>query len=418
MTKRTRATFLLETPYALDTAIDKLIGEQTIGSFVEVPGEAALRERFRAQVEAVEELPPGERPSLTGPYRGDEPVQRARVTLSYPSELIGNDFFTFLTIVLGNGFELKELSGLRLVDIEVAPELFAACPRPQFGIDGTRRLTGVYDRPIIGSIIKPSVGLTPEQTADMVQELAEAGIDFVKDDELITSPDNSPLAKRVEAVMRVINDHAERTGKKVMFAFNISHDHLETMLRNHDAVLAAGGTCVMLSLHQIGYAGVRRVRQHSQLPILGHRNGWGLYTRAPYLGMDFAAYQKIWRLLGIDQLQVNAIANKFWEPDDSVARSIKAMLTPDLDGARAMPVLSSGQWGGQAPETYRLAESIDLMYLAGGGIQGHPDGPAAGVRAIQQAWEAAVQGISLDTYAATHTELARAIQRFGKKAKV
>jgi ribulose-bisphosphate carboxylase large chain len=417
MTQRTRATFLIETPYELDAALDKLISEQTIGSFVEVPGEAALRERFRGQVESVEELPPGDQPSLTGPYRGDEAVHRARVTLSYPAELIADDFFTFLAIVLGNGFELKELSGLRLLDIDVSPELFAACPRPQFGIDGTRRLTGVYDRPIIGSIIKPSVGLTPEQTADMVQELAEAGIDFVKDDELITSPDNSPLAKRVEAVMRVINAHADRTGKKVMFAFNISHDHLETMLRNHDVVLAAGGTCVMVSLHQIGYAGVRRVRQHSQLPILGHRNGWGLYTRAPYLGMDFVAYQKIWRLLGIDQLQVNAIANKFWEPDDSVARSIKAMLTPDLDGARAMPVLSSGQWGGQAPETWRLTQSVDLMYLAGGGIQGHPNGPAAGVRAIQQAWEAAVQGIPLDTYAASHSELARAIERFGKKAK-
>ncbi len=411
------ATFLIETPYSLELALDKLISEQTIGSFVDVPGEAALRERFRGRIESLEPLRPGDRPSLSGPYHGNEAVQRARVIISYPAELIGNDLFTLLAIVLGNGCELKELSGLRLLDVDVSPELSAACPRPQFGIDGTRRLVGVYDRPIIGSIIKPSVGLTPEQTADMVRELAEAGIDFVKDDELITSPDNSPLEKRVEAVMRVINDHADRTGKKVMFAFNISHDHLETMLRNHDTVLAAGGTCVMLSLHQIGYAGVMRVRQHSQLPILGHRNGWGLYTRAPLLGMDFVAYQKIWRLLGIDQLQVNAIANKFWEPDNSVARSIKSMLTPDLDGARAMPVLSSGQWGGQAPETYRLAESIDLMYLAGGGIQGHPDGPAAGVRAIQQAWEAAVQGIPLGEYAVSHPELAKAIERFGKKAK-
>ncbi|HYO87307.1 MAG TPA: ribulose-bisphosphate carboxylase large subunit family protein [Candidatus Limnocylindrales bacterium] len=410
-----RATFLIETPYSLTQAVDKLVSEQTIGSFVDVPGEAALRDRFRGRVELQEALPPGDHPSLTGPYCGDEPVQRARVVLSYPGELIADDLFTLLAVVLGNGCEIKEISGLRLLDLDVPKSLSDACPRPQFGVEGTRRLAGVVDRPIIGSIIKPSVGLTPEQTASMVQELAEAGIDFVKDDELITSPDNSPLEKRVKAVMRVINDHAERTGKKVMFAFNISHDHLETMLRNHDTVLEAGGTCVMLSLHQLGYAGVMKVRRHSQLPILGHRNGWGLFTRAPLLGMDFQAYQKIWRLIGVDHLQVNAIRNKFWEPDESVVRSIKAMLTPDLDGHRALPALSSGQWGGQAPDTYKFTQTVDLLYMAGGGIQGHPAGPAAGVRAIQQAWEAAVQAIPLETYAATHQELAGAIERFGKR---
>ena len=417
MTEPTRATFLVETPIALDEALEKLVSEMTLGSFIEVPGEAELRGRFRGAIESIEELPPSDHPSLMGPYAPDTPVQRARVVIRIPGDLIADDLFTLLASVLGNGCELKEISGLRLLDVEFPPSLTDACPNPQFGVAGTRRLTGVDGRPIIGSIIKPSVGLTPEQTAVMVQELTEAGIDFIKDDELMTSPDYSPLPKRVEAVMRVINRHADKTGKKVMFAFNISHDQIDTMLRHHDAVLEAGGTCIMLSIHHVGYAGVMKVRQHSQLPIHGHRNGWGLYTRAPWLGMDFRPYQKFWRLAGIDQLHVNSIRNKFWEPDDSVVRSIQALLTPDHQGERALPVLSSGQWGGQAPDTYCLTHTVDLMYLAGGGIQGHPDGPAAGVRAIQLAWEAAMQGIPLETYAAAHPELARQIERFGKREK-
>jgi ribulose-bisphosphate carboxylase large chain len=119
----------------------------------------------------------------------------------------------------------------------------------------------------------------------------------------------------------------------------------------------------------------------------------------------------------VDHLHVNGLQNKFWEPDDSVVTSIHACLTPlfpDRDaGYRAMPVVSSGQWAGQAPETYRRAGTVDLMYLAGGGIMAHPGGPGAGVASIRQAWEAAVAGIPLDTYAASHEELRAAQQKFG-----
>src|SRR6185295_6059899 len=116
-----------------------------------------------------------------------------------------------------------------------------------FGIEGTRKLTGVTDRPIIGTIIKPSVGLSPQQTAELVKTLAEAGIDFVKDDELMADPPHSPFDARVDAVMRVINAHADRTGKKVMYAFNIS-DELDAMQRHYEKVVKSGGTCAMISL--------------------------------------------------------------------------------------------------------------------------------------------------------------------------
>jgi ribulose-bisphosphate carboxylase large chain len=81
----------------------------------------------------------------------------------------------------------------------------------------------------------------------------------------------------------------------------------------------------------------------------------------------------------------------------------------------AMPVVSSGQWGGQAPETYRRTQTVDLMYLAGGGIMSHPLGPAAGVRALQQSWEAAVNGEPLEVAAMRHAELAATLATFGRR---
>jgi ribulose-bisphosphate carboxylase large chain len=308
---------------------------------------------------------------------------------------------------------LRYLSGLRLLDLEFPAALAANFPGPQFGIEGTRRLTGVYDRPIIGTIVKPSIGLTPAATADLVGTLGEAGIDFVKDDELMANPSHSPLAERVKAVMHVVNELADRTGRKIMFAFNIS-DQLDRMLEHHDTVVAAGGSCVMVSINSVGIAAVDYLRRRASVPIHAHRNGWGMHTRHPALGMEFTAYQKIWRLAGVDQLHVNGLKNKFCEPDESVVRSIKACLAPMMGGYTVMPVVSSGQWGGQAPDTYRQTQTLDLMYLAGGGILAHPGGPAAGVMALRQAWEAAASGVELAEFARSHRELAQSIEFYGR----
>ena len=416
---RVLATYLIETPYPVQQAAEAMAGEQSSGTFVSVPGEdAALLARSAARVEAVVELETVDAPSLPGsrPPRGTQPplrYHRAKVTISFPLDNIGVSLTTLMSTVSGNLYELHHFSGLRLLDVQIPDAFKTRYPGPQFGIDGTRRLSGVYDRPLIGTIVKPSVGLTPEATADLVTTLCEADIDFIKDDELQTNAPGSPLAERVRCVMRVINDHAERTGKKVMYAFNITGD-IDDMLRHHDMVLEAGGTCVMINLISVGLSGVAHLRKHSQLPIHGHRAGWGALSRHPLLGMDFTAFHKFFRVAGIDHVHVNGLKNKFCESDESVIASARACLTPLLGGYPIMPVFSSGQWAGQAPGTYQALGSVDLIYLAGGGLLAHPSGPAAGVKSLREAWEAAMQGITLDDYARDHAALREALAKFGE----
>ena len=127
---------------------------------------------------------------------------------------------------------------------------------------------------------------------------------------------------------------------------------------------------------------------------------------------DFKAYQKLWRLAGVDQLHVNGIQNKFWESDDSVVNSIEACLTKMFAHKTVMPVASSGQWGGQAFETWGRTNTVDLLYMAGGGIVAHPMGPAAGVTALRQAWKGAVDGLSLEDAAKTYPEFAKSVEKF------
>jgi ribulose-bisphosphate carboxylase large chain len=411
---RLTATYFIETPLSVEKAAASLAGEQSSGTFVEVPGETAeLKQRYAARVDKIVELETVTTPAIPTGRPSAASYRRAEVTVSWSIENFGYNLPTIVSTIQGNLYELAQFSGLKLTDIEL-PASFAEHFRgPKFGVSGCRQLTGVQGRPLIGTIIKPSIGLTIAQTAELVKTLVEAGIDFLKDDELMANPPHSPFDERVDAIMRVINAHAERTGKKAMYAFNIT-DELDAMQQHYDKVVTSGGTCAMVSLNSVGLVGAKKLCDRGQLAIHGHRNGWGMLNRHPLLGIEFPAYQKLWRLAGVDQLHVNGIANKFWESDDSVVRSIEACRKPLLSGMSVLPVVSSGQWGGQAPETYRRTQTVDLLYMAGGGIMAHPDGPSAGVHALQEWWQAAVDGLTYKQAIATHPALARSAAKFGK----
>ena len=411
------ASYLVESAVPSAQVAEVIAGEQSSGTFLAVPGESdELKARSRARVVRIDSLPPAHSPTLHSAHVERRPhsgvFHRAEIEIAFPVNNVGANLPSLLATVAGNLFELGEVTGLRLLDLDL-PASYASCfPGPQFGIGGTRRLAGVADRPLIGTIVKPSIGLTAAQTAQLVDELCAAGIDFIKDDELIADPPYAPFLQRLDAVMPVLQRHADRLGRMPMYAFNISGG-IDDMLRQHDAVLRAGGTCVMASINWVGFAGIEHLRRHAQLPIHGHRNGWGALTRHPALGFAFNAYQKLWRLAGVDHLHVNGIRSKFWEPDDSVVQSARACLTPLAGLAPVMPVFSSGQWAAQAPDLYAQLRSTDLMHLAGGGIIGHPGGVAAGVASMRQAWEAAAGGIDLAVYARSHPALSLALEHFG-----
>lgn len=413
-----RATYLIETAYPLEQAAEIMAGEQSSGTFVKTPGETdELKARHAAHIESIQEQGEVAQPSLPGSRvpKGTASAQyrRAEVTLSWPLENVGVNLSNLMATVAGNLFELAPFSALKLRDIRVPSSYRAAYPGPQFGTSGTRKLIGVHDRPIIGTIIKPSVGLSPEQTARQVETLIEAGLDFIKDDELMGDSPHSPFDRRVDAVMEVIHRYADRHGKKPMFAFNLSGD-IDDMLHRHDYVLEKGGSCVMASLNWVGISGMVKLRQHSQMPIHGHRNGWGLYSRSDAIGLEFPAYQTLFSLAGADHLHTNGIRNKFCESDESVIRSIRSCLNPPGGGYPVTPVISSGQWAEQAYDTYQAVPSVDLMYLCGGGITGHPGGLAAGVRSIQLAWEGAMQGQTIYDLQDQHEELRQAIELYGR----
>lgn len=412
MSDRIHASYWLETSDHPARAAEVIAGEQSSGTFLTLANETpALKERSGARIEKLEILDTAEQPCLPGRYKAGATFTRCRLELSWPVANMGHSLPNVMATVAGNLFELQCVSGLRITDLELPKSFAQHCPGPAFGIEGTRRLAGVASGPLIGTIIKPSVGLNPEETAAEARKLIDGGIDFIKDDELQADGPHCPFDQRVAAVMQEVHRATDRLGRKVMVAFNLTGD-LDEMKRRHDIVLALGGTCVMVSLNSVGLVGLRELRRHSALPIHAHRNGWGYLSRHPALGWDYSPWQKLWRLAGADHLHVNGIGNKFSENDEDVGHAARAVLKPIWPDApmATMPVFSSGQTGLVAAATYAATgKSADLIFAAGGGIFGHPAGVAAGVTALRAAWDAAVAGVPLAQHAEQHPPLKQAL---------
>lgn len=421
---RFEASYLIETPLDPRTVAEVLAGEQSCGTFTRVEGETdALRERARATVESVELLDVAPAPSLPNGWLDRRGVdmsaqrwQRARLRVSFPVANVGANLPTLAATVSGNLFDLGEVTGLRLESLKLPAAYRRRFDMPVQAIAGTRALTGVHDRPLIGTIIKPNVGLSAEETGELVGRLCAAGVDFIKDDECCGDPEHAPIDARIKAVMRRVRDHQQRTGKHVMVAFNIT-DETDAMRRHADLVQSEGGSCAMVSLNWCGYSAVQTLRRHTSLAIHGHRNGYGALSRHPLLGFSFQAYQALWRLAGVDHMHVHGLQGKFSQTDAEVVESAHdtlAPLAPGLDDA-VLPAFSNGQWAGTVPATWEAMRTNDLLFMSGGGILAHPDGAAAGVASLQQAWQAVQGGQTLADRAASAPQLRRAIEFFGKK---
>lgn len=415
---RILARYLIETAHPVEQVAEIVAGEQSCGTFVAVPGETdELRRRHAARVERVRTLDSVAQPALAGatvPKGASVPrFTRAEVVISFPLQNVGASIPNLLTTVAGNLYEIQQLSGIRLLDLDLPDSFARRYPGPAFGIEGTRRLMGVSGRAMIGTIVKPSIGLSPEDTASVVRDLALAGLDFAKDDELNANAPYAPLEQRVKAVMAEVNRAADRTGRKLMYAFNITGD-LEEMRRGHDLVRDAGGTCVMVAINSVGFAALSWLRNQCELPIHGHRAMYGALARHPLLGIGFTAYQKLCRLAGVDHLHVGGFDGKFYQSNDEVRQSILDCLAPLHGGMQVVPAISSAQWAGSAVTIHRETGATDVLHLAGGGIMAHPDGIPGGVTSMQQGWEAAMAGVPLAEYATSRPQLQAAIEMFGK----
>ena len=325
----------------------------------------------------------------------------------------------FLSVVAGNLFGLGTIKKVRLEDIEIPEKIARAFPGPKFGIEGIRRIVGTTEskRPHMGTIIKPKVGLNPEQTAHVAYEAAIGGVDLIKDDETLTDQSFCRLRDRVPKVLDMLDKVKDETGRTVLYATNITAPP-DKLLENLDFVQESGGNMVMIDVLTAGFGTLEMLRKEPSLkvPIHVHRTMHAAITKLRDHGINFKVFAKLVRMAGGDQLHSGTAAGKMGEHDAEEIREVQEIyefLRSDFYGLKKVfPVASGGVYPGIVGVNIKYL-GRDIILQAGGGIHGHPKGTRAGAMAMRQAIDAAINGIPVEEYAKTHEELKLALEKWG-----
>lgn len=396
------ATFYLESSGDFERSAEAVAAESSVGTWTDVEGlSSELVNRFAAKVFEIEK---------TGQKSGV-------IKIAYPIELFETDNIPqLLADVAGNVFGMREIENLRVRDVELPEEYVTANKGPAFGLNGIRETIKVYDRPLLGTIIKPKVGLPTKEHARIAYEAWVGGVDIVKDDENLTDQDFNPFYERVTRTLEARRKAEEKTGERKLYCPNISA-RIGEMYSRAKFVREMGGRAIMLDIVTVGFSGVQFIRdQQLGLIMHGHRAMHGAFTHSDRHGISMLVMAKLARLAGIDQLHTGTVVGKMEGTKEEVTR-IDEFLRGNWYGIKpTMPIASGGLHPGHIPTLVDLLGK-DIIMNFGGGIHGHPDGVRAGAKAVRQALEAVMKGKDLMQSAQEFKELKKALDKWGTGGK-
>ncbi|MGD7732865.1 RuBisCO large subunit C-terminal-like domain-containing protein [Propionibacteriaceae bacterium G57] len=377
---------------------------QTTGTWVEVPGLTdELRAAHEGRVLSLYQVPAADTTTSMTPGRVGY-----LVTIGIPSANVGDSLPQLLNTVIGN--DASTSMEAKLVGLRFPDAMLDGFGGPGHGIEGLRRLTGVADRPLLLNMLKPCVGLSPSAAAEIFEATARGGIDLIKDDELMGNTGYSTVLARVEA-FRAAADRAEaETGRHTVYLPNVT-DRPDRMLKTAKAAVDAGAEALMVAYTTVGYGGVQMLRDEVGVPVLGHFAGAAPFFEGAGSGMaSELACGLLPRLAGADLALVNTPFGGYPITKHAYLQTAARLVEPLGSVKAAMPIIGGGVHPGTVAR-YVGDLGNDIVLGAGGAIQGHPMGAAAGVRAMLQAIEAVREGVPLDQ--AEGRELQAAVARWG-----
>jgi ribulose-bisphosphate carboxylase large chain len=340
-------------------------------------------------------------------------IKGSNVKIAYPIELFepGN-MPNILSSVAGNVFGLRDLKNLRLNDIQIPENLLKSFKGPKYGISGIRKILRVKKRPLVGTIIKPKLGL---KTVDHVKVAYDAwigGCDVVKDDENLSSQSFNRFEERLKKTVKAKELAERKTGEKKVYMINITSE-AEEMLRRAKMVEDCGNEYVMVDILTTGWSALQTLRNNDlDLVLHAHRAGHATFTKNPKHGISMKVISNIARTIGIDQLHIGTAVGKMYESRKDVLENCSALKGKMGKFKPVMPVASGGLSPADIPELMKIFEN-DFVVQMGGGIHAHPSGTKAGAKAVRQAVDASMKKIPLKEYSKTHRELRLALEKWG-----
>lgn len=320
-----------------------------------------------------------------------------------------------LSVIAGNLFGLESVSKIRLEDVHFPKPILEMYKGPKFGVDGLRKELGRPEKPLVGTIVKPKIGLSPKDTANYVYEAGAGGLTNSKDDETLTNQTFCPIEDRTVAVAEAL-DRLESEGHRMMHAINVSTNG-DRIVELAEKVQSWGAKELMVDVITCGFGAVQALAEDPSIkvPIHVHRTMHGAFTRDPLHGIAMLPITKLVRMCGGDALHIGTLGVGKMSGD---AKADLSNLTACLDSTggyrTVMPVCSGGVYPGMIGKMVQISGK-NVQVQAGGGVSGHPGGVRKGAMAMCQAIDAAFQDIPVTEYAKDHEELNEALIKWGYK---
>lgn len=357
-------------------------------------------------------------------------IQSNHVKIAYPLELfeLGN-MPQLLSSIAGNIFGMKAINNLRLEDVSFPKKYINSFKGPQYGIKGIRKYMKIKKRPMTATVPKPKVGMTTKEHTQVAYDAWSGGIDFLKDDENLTSQNFNKFEKRVKTCARARDKAEKETGEKKDYFINVSAETKE-MLKRTELAKIYGFKYVMCDILTVGWSGLQTLRNETQklkMAIHAHRAFHAAFDRNPKHGMSMLTIAKLSRLIGVDNIHIGTVIGKLVGTKDEVLqiedeitqqvekplRSEKNILNQSWYSLKdTIPVSSGGLHPGLIPQITKMLGNNIVLQL-GGGIHGHPNGTYEGSKATRQAITATINKISLKNHSKKNKELKSSLTKWG-----
>jgi len=393
--------------YGFEEVCSITAGESSIGTWTDI---STIDKKIQAKL-------------IPKVYYVDKKNLRCRI--AYPALLFElSSVPNIMSSIGGNIYGMKSVEGILWEDVSFPKIMIDKFKGPQFGIKGVRDYMKVYNRPLVGTIVKPKVGLTEKEFAKVAYESWLGGCDIVKDDENLTSQSFNNFYKRIEETLKACKKAEKETGEKKIYLANCTAP-VEEMVKRIKWVEKNNGNYIMLDVITLGWSALQYARQITKLPIHAHRAGHAMFDRIPYHGMSMEVIAQFLRLIGVDTLHIGTAYGKMIGEKEEVLQIENEMensftkKTNEGLGQKwfhIKPVLAVSSGGVHPGIVDKIIKFMgkDSVIQAGGGIHGHPQGTIAGAKAMRQAVDAAIKKISVEKYAKTHPELKIALKKWGK----
>lgn len=277
--------------------------------------------------------------------------------------------------LMGGHVDIDCFNSCRLIKLELPETVTRHFLGPKYGLSGFRALTGQYGKPLFGSIVKPKIGITPEILLEMVKQMVDGGVDFIKEDEIMVNPACAPLDRRVD----IIANYLAKQSRKIVFCHTINcdpHVLVDRVRRVHEL----GGTGVHINVFS-GFGSYNSIRK-LDLPLYLHYQSSGAKVTTDVshrFSISWPVMCQLATLMGVDTIQTGMVGGYSNDDPEEIKKCIEI-----LTAGNTVPALSCGMHPGLVDRVTEIA-GIDYLANAGGAVHGHPGGTIAGARAMRQA---------------------------------